>query len=384
MFKLSEDQSRVLKKILSWIKSEKSKPQFITVGGYAGTGKTTLIGKLNNILKKENPKIGIAFVSYTGKSSQILSNKLENLNKKQDFIGTIHSLIYAPVVDDNQQIIGWKKKDRIKADLIIIDEASMVDGLIWQHLLSYKIPIIAVGDHGQLPPVNGSFNLMQEPMLILEHIHRQAAKNPIIGISVQARDHGFIRSGAYTESVIKYSKEDPERMFALDSEIENFNKETLFLCGYNFTRKKINQRVRMALGFETQEPVAGDRVICLRNNHKKNIFNGMLGEIIDISMKDKDWYEAEIQMDQGFIYNGLISTLQFQEDKTLSYTKNRKNTINGDLFDFGYALTVHKAQGSEAKKVVLFEERFSKMDDEDWRRWLYTAVTRAREEILIF
>jgi exodeoxyribonuclease-5 len=54
-----------------------------------------------------------------------------------------------------------------------------------------------------------------------------------------------------------------------------------------------------------------------------------------------------------------------------------------DLFDFGYALTVHKAQGSQAQKVVLFEERFSKMDDETWCRWLYTGVTRAGEELYI-
>jgi len=58
--------------------------------------------------------------------------------------------------------------------------------------------------------------------------------------------------------------------------------------------------------------------------------------------------------------------------------------MKGDLFDFGYALTVHKAQGSQAKKVILFEERFSKMDDTDWKRWLYTAITRAEEELLIF
>ena len=58
--------------------------------------------------------------------------------------------------------------------------------------------------------------------------------------------------------------------------------------------------------------------------------------------------------------------------------------MRGDLFDFGYALTVHKAQGSQAKRVILFEERFSQMTDDEWRRWLYTAVTRAEEELFIF
>jgi exodeoxyribonuclease-5 len=57
--------------------------------------------------------------------------------------------------------------------------------------------------------------------------------------------------------------------------------------------------------------------------------------------------------------------------------------MDGDLFDYGYALTVHKAQGSQAKRVILFEERFSKMDSDGWKKWLYTAVTRAAEELII-
>ncbi len=83
-------------------------------------------------------------------------------------------------------------------------------------------------------------------------------------------------------------------------------------------------------------------------------------------------------------YHGLISVEQFNADSALNFTDKRSKIMKGDLFDFGYALTVHKAQGSQAKKVVLFEERFPKMTDDDWKRWLYTAVTRAEEELYIF
>jgi ATP-dependent exoDNAse (exonuclease V) alpha subunit len=111
----------------------------------------------------------------------------------------------------------------------------------------------------------------------------------------------------------------------------------------------------------------------------------MLGTIQTINQEDPDWYYAEIDMDDlEEDFQGLISVQQFKEDKTLSYTDLRKKCLKGDLFDFGYALTVHKAQGSQAKKVVLFEQRFKRMTDDEWRRWLYTGVTRAEEELYVF
>src|SRR5690606_5582715 len=115
----------------------------------------------------------------------------------------------------------------------------------------------------------------------------------------------------------------------------------------------------------------------------KQIFNGMQGEIKSIMPDNEDWYYAEIIMDDGGLFKGLISVKQFGQTQTLNFTENRKDTMKGDLFDFGYAITVHKAQGSQARRVILFEERFAKMDDEMWRRWLYTAVTRAEEELFI-
>jgi exodeoxyribonuclease-5 len=167
--------------------------------------------------------------------------------------------------------------------------------------------------------------------------------------------------------------------------LSQYTPDTLILCGYNHTRKKLNNHIRQNLGFESPEPVGGDRVICLRNNHKKNIFNGMLGTIQSITRRDDEWYEAEIQMDdESDLYKGLISVKQFTDKTAMNFTDKRSQIMRGDLFDFGYALTVHKAQGSQAKRVILFEERFSKMDDDQWRRWLYTAVTRAEEELYIF
>ncbi|MFA6004947.1 MAG: ATP-dependent RecD-like DNA helicase [Patescibacteria group bacterium] len=384
---VSKDQENALSALIAWFEKERLTRQFITLGGYAGTGKTTLISILRNTLHEKNPKLKVGFASYTGKAARVLQTKIKESESfyPQDTIGTIHSLIYTPVINEREEITGWKKKEKIDRELIIIDEASMVDSTIWNHLVSYKIPMIVVGDHGQLPPIAGNFNLMQKPNLLLEQIHRQSAGDPIIDLSIAARTKGVIDVGRYSQYVIKHAKEDTEAGDFLTELLTNYTSETLVLCGYNNTRRRLNRFIRTALGFEDPEPSAGDRVICLRNNHQHQIFNGMLGTIMTIESKDIMWYEADIRMDgEDKNYSGLLYKPQFDALTPFNFTENRKETSIGDLFDFGYALTVHKAQGSQAKRVVLFEERFKKMTESDWKRWLYTAVTRATDELYIF
>jgi len=414
MIQLSPGQKEVLNKTIAWCKKDipivarpnnlgeltngytrsknacggyKSQSEsFITIGGYAGTGKTTLIAALRKRIARLNKKMKVGFVSYTGKAARVLRNKLKEAKVilSEDSVGTIHSLIYSPVVNEKEEIVGWKQKEKIDRDLIIIDEASMVDETIWLHLLSYKVPIIVVGDHGQLPPISGSFHLIAEPELELVEIHRQAQDNPIIALSIQARQTGYVRPGIYGNYIRKFSKEDGDSQELIGELLANYSSDTLILCGYNKTRKKLNLHIRSTLGFDSPLPQIGDRVICLRNNHEKHIFNGMTGTILTIKDETKDWYMAKIQMDgEDGIYKGLISKDQFMSDSALNFTNKRAAIMAGDLFDFGYALTVHKAQGSQAKRVILFEERFPKMNDEQWRRWLYTGITRAEEELYI-
>lgn len=383
---LSKDQEKALAALLAWYKVPARSP-YITLGGYAGTGKTTLIAVLKNELLKINKGLKISFCSYTGKAAQNLKNKLKEGGalSVRDTVSTIHGLIYTPRENEAGHIVGWDRKDMLERDLIIVDEASMVDGFIWTDLLSYGIPIIAVGDHGQLPPIAGKFNLMQRPELLLEHIHRQAAGNPIINVSQYARTTGRVPAERYGPGVVKYLKEDCDAQERSGELLEGWSPETLVLCGYNSTRNKINQFIRANLGFETPEPSSGDRVICLRNNHKKGICNGMLGTVLHMAKYRPDWYHAEIQLDdREKPYEGLIYGPQFGAGRGVNFTKDRKLAMMGDLFDFGYALTVHKAQGSQARRVVMFEERFPKMDDDMWRRWLYTGVTRAEEELYLF
>lgn len=387
MFELSKDQEKASQILLDFCKTKNKKQNFITLGGYAGTGKTTLISELRKKLNTLDPKLKIGFCAFTGKAVQVMKNKLIQNGAifKKDDIGTIHSLIYRTIEDERGAVLGFIKKelDEIEYDLIIVDEASMVDEKIWNDLMYYQIPIIAIGDHGQLPPISGNFNLMSSPELKLENIHRQAEGNPIIQVSIMARENGKIPHQKWNKNIFKVSMAEAYEYY--EDLFSSYDSDTLILCNFNNTRLRLNQAVRKYLGFEEKTPQKNDRVICLRNNHEKQIFNGMQGYIKYIKSKNELSYDVEIDMDSSLkYYSGLISKDQFNSETTLNNINRSYKTQGLDLFDFGYALTVHKSQGSQAKRVILFEERNKHQSDDDFKRWLYTAVTRAEEKLIIF
>lgn len=381
---LSAKQEDILLQLSSWFKTGST--PYITLGGYAGTGKTTLIGYFRNEIKEQNSEMMAAFCSYTGKAARVLLQKLKEVGSfyAGDFSGTIHMLMYRAITDDRDQIIGWERKDKsdIVYNLLVVDEASMINGDVWRDLLDLGIPILAVGDHGQLPPIEGSFNLMGDPQLRLEEIFRQVEDSPIIKLATQARETGNIPLGRYSDDVRKLDSSDPLTWEFLEEKLRHFDDDTLVLTGFNVTRVKMNEHIRNLLGY-AGEPKVGERVICLKNNHQRQVFNGMTGTVLAIEkVKERggEYYKAEVLLDgEEGIYEGDLSVEQFGAKTTV--TTERRHGI--DLFDFGYALTVHKAQGSQAKKVILLSERSSHMDDSMWKRWLYTGITRASEELYI-
>ncbi len=387
---LSEDQQRAFDQLFDW--SIKPVGESITLGGFAGTGKTTLISILRKEIRRKNAGTRVAFVAFTGKASQVLRGTLEASKSlyPEDSCGTIHSLLYKAHTDKDGKLMYWKRAKTVEAELIIVDEASMVTSEIWDDLLACDIPIIALGDHGQLPPISGKFNLMEKPHIVLEKIHRQAENNPIIQIAHEARLTGTVRAGTYSKSVRKFSHEvnDPSEINnVIDHLFENYHDDMMILCGRNKTRTQINAAIRTKMGREDATPEVGDKVVCLKNNYDlvhAPIYNGMTGYITELTPHKEHWYEASIDFpEERRTFNGLIIKDQFGAPTLIDEIKGVKFKDLGDKFDFGYALTVHKAQGSQAKTVVLFEERFQKSDDEQWRRWLYTAITRARENLYI-
>lgn len=385
-YTLSVDQADALRQVGAWYRS-RTEP-YLTLGGYAGTGKSTLIAYLRQALREHDDQAKVAFCAYTGKAARVLQEKLreQKVARRKDTVSTIHSLIYTST--EERGVPRWTLKDSLDKDLIIVDEASMIDESIWSDLLSFGIPVLAVGDHGQLPPIGSGFNLMANPGIRLDRIWRQAGDSPIIEVATLARTTGQIPIQDFGPGVRKLDQGDPEAGLIVQEMLDNWKSEHLILCGYNHTRTKLNQAIRSLRDNTSNGPEVGDQVVCLRNNRLAKIYNGITGHIMAIQpARDDDqdkWYEAEIALDgEDYSFGGYVLREQFGARETVKDVPPDPNGDRGDLWDFGYALTVHKAQGSQAESVLVFEERFPRMTDDDWRRWLYTAVTRATTKLTV-
>ena len=370
----SPQQDEALKAVSRWLKEGRS--QVFRLFGYAGTGKTTLAKHF-----AENVDGEVLFAAFTGKAAQVLRSRGAKNAR------TIHSLIYRPRGEEevSNEETGKtsmspmfsinRQSPLAKAALIIIDECSMVDEQLGRDLMSFSTPILVLGDPGQLPPVTGGgFFTEQEPDFLLSEIHRQAKDNPIIQLAMDVREGREIMRGDYgTAQVI--SKAEVTQSLVLEAD--------QVLVGTNRTRKRYNQRLRELKGFSTDYPQSGDKLVCLRNDPSKGLLNGSLWQVMSSSRETvKPGINLMIRpedddMDRGAAKIKLLKAA-FEETETEIPWSTRKRY---DEFDFGYALTVHKAQGSQWNNVVLFDESFAFRDSRE--RWLYTAITRAAERLTI-
>lgn len=368
---LSEDQEAAIEAVLAWYRSGAT--PYMTLGGLAGTGKTTIIKKIVELL------VDVSVCAFTGKAAYVLRTKGVPAT-------TIHKLIYLPyeiclrsgldVLDCKMCLVDGKSRCKdvetefrlapeLATPLIIVDEASMVSTPLFVDLCSFGIPILFVGDHGQLEPVGDNPQLMRAPNIRLEKIHRQAESSPIL------RFAHAVRLGAPPvtmgpEARVIYTPTAPR-------DLERFD---MVLAGKNDTRVALNKRLRRGLGFEDPRPQVSERVICLRNDDKRNIFNGLLATVKSFQeSQDGDGMRMSVEDDLGQLYPDLpVAIEQFNCPQTLTKIPRRKT-----LWDFGYCLTVHKSQGSEWGRVCVCEWVHPEASAERWR---YTAATRAVDELL--
>ena len=155
------------------------------------------------------------------------------------------------------------------------------------------------------------------------------------------------------------------------------------LVGINRTRRRYNQRLRQLAGFDARYPQAGDKLVCLRNDPAKGLLNGSLWKVMTASAPgSKPGINLLVSPDDGDTDRGvakikLLKAAFDNPDEEVGWQLKRRY----DDFDYGYALTVHKAQGSQWDNVMVFDESFAFRDMRD--RWLYTAITRAAERLTI-
>jgi ATP-dependent exoDNAse (exonuclease V) alpha subunit len=359
----SGEQENALSAVSAWLKAG-DRPVF-RLFGYAGTGKTTLARHV-----AEGAGGNVVFAAFTGKAAHVMRGKgCPNA-------GTIHSLIYRMRGEDETGPTFTLNRDSAaaKAAMIVIDECSMVDEEIGNDLLSFRKPILVLGDPAQLPPVaGGGFFTEAAPDVMLTEVHRQAADDPIIRLSMIVREGGRLEAGSYGESsVVTRSEIEPEEVVAADQ----------VLVGRNNTRRAYNGRIRELLGRNGDTPVAGDTLVCLRNDRKRGLLNGSLWKVDGVRVPRKGLLRYTLSPDAG--EHGKQRTLVTINpaffDGTADALSNAERR-RSDAFDFGYVLTVHKSQGSQWDDIVLFDESFAFR--ENAARWLYTGITRAARRIRI-
>lgn len=403
MTQWSPQQDAALLAVDDWFTNRRNEQQVFYLAGWAGTGKTTLAKHF-----AENIDGLVKFATFTGKAAHVMA--------KKGCVGasTIHRLIYRPKVASKHHLKNLEKQmEQLKATpepdyeviarvteeiekeqqnagrmsfslnyeselraakLLICDEVSMIDTTIGKDLESFNIPILVIGDPEQLPPIYGSgYFTSKEPDYTLTEIHRQALDNPIIAMSKTVREGGSLTLGTYGSSRVVTEK----------LENDDILRHNIILTGLRRTKKACDDQCRLLLGKSSPLPMMGDKVMCVKNNHELGLLNGQIwdtvfdasdsgGGVVSLHIKDP---ESEVEMavsaSEKLILGQPLSRWEHEDDV--------------QEFEYSYAITVHKAQGSQWDNVLLFDQkdRFPTWSDRDRRRWLYTGITRAAESVTV-
>lgn len=400
MIELSREQQDALLAIQNWHRSGGKEP--FRIFGPAGTGKSTLAGMLPRALGGAH----VVYGTFTGKAAHVLKRKGVPAT-------TIHSAIYRPVGNDAElkteletvtkklgllepmpdlpgvvarRLVLQSEKKRIElalsagvqfrldpesewryADLIVLDEVSMVDSDIRKDTESFGVPVLVLGDPAQLPPIAGAGAYAYgEPDVLLREVHRQALDSPILNMATRVRlGRGFRPGERVKTSIAEAMKADQ------------------VICWKNVTRWNLLKAMRFQMGYPHGEVVPGDRIICLSNNSDIGVLNGMQFrvEAVDhskayptLTLLDDDGMRRVLPVyPEGF--HGLDG------EKALS----RRRPWSGPTMAATYAqvITCHKAQGSEWDWVYVVDQTAGMQDEKTKRRWMYTAITRARERVTV-
>lgn len=441
---LTDEQKEGVRRTVDWFKNHSKEQQIWRVFGYAGVGKSTIVKQAlldMGISLIEPPKKGeedldgrdsvqpIAYAAtYTGKASMVL-------RRKGTPARTIHSLIYSvseateEAVDKakaeitklqaeeqlaraagdrdsftltvmiEDKIAKLKEMKRPKfglnpdspvkgAKLIVIDEASMAPEDMGYHLLSFGVPVLVLGDPGQLSPIKGEgFFTQATPDVMLTQIHRQAADSPIIKLATMARQGQWIDFGRYSDQVWKMRKNDVDRELLASAD--------QVICGKNDTRLMLNNALRSLSGRSGEMPLPEDKIICIKNHNEAGLINGMFLTLSDIQRERADVMSCRIHDDLNqpvgikrrdgeyerfSMYMGHFQDhVELERDRHDRDWKLKKGLVEAT---FGYAITCHKAQGSGWPVVAVWDDGLGRTR-EDRARWLYTAISRAEDGLLI-
>lgn len=409
--KLTNDQEKALSAIKKWLKAPASEWIF-TLAGFAGTGKTTLLQVLIRELQSAARSKPFICCAPTGKAASVLRSKLPGVA-----VLTAHQVLYVPKETSTKELneLLYKldsakanglpitdlvlkikeEKDRLsKTDvrfevkegtsvtpgsLVIVDEASMISERMRDDFKALSCKVLFVGDSGQLPPVrDSSWFIDYEHDARLNEILRQALDSPIIRLSMQIRNGG-INLAEFREGACVITKK---------SKVERatWSEADQVLTGGNHSRRRLNRFFRKTLGHTSDLPEEGDKMICLKNAHRKNPpwING-----VQFVAAGAPYSGEEGELLLPVMYEGFRMNLEYYPYHCAFHyneqIEEEPREFRRDLFecDYAYGITVHKSQGSEWPFVILADDELQKGNKPFRQRWLYTAVTRAKERFLL-
>lgn len=369
--------------------------RYTVIAGYAGTGKSTLVRFIIEALGVEEKRV--VYTAFTGKAAEVLKKK-GNKNAC-----TLHRLLY----DHFPKPAGGyfrRPKPRIDYDIVVVDEVSMAPKTLMDLLLSHRCYVICLGDPFQLPPIDKEEDnhLLDHPHIFLDEVMRQAQESEIIRLTMD------IRKG----QTIEYNDKGKEVLVLPRQELSTgmLTWADQVIVGTNAARISINNQMRSLYGFEGG-PQEGEKVICLRNywdevsEHEGDpLVNGTIGHLKNGFKTFREiphWiknapdrfnvWQANFIVGEDYFpdteidYN-MLTTGEKCCDWRLSYQLGKMKPRIGEIipreFTYAYAITCHKAQGSEFDNVLVLEERFP-FDKLEHARWLYTACTRASEKLVL-
>lgn len=267
-------------------------------------------------------------------------------------------------------------------DNLVIDEASMLSAYMLDQLQREfpRLRIVLVGDPFQLPPVGdkglGTFS-KQNYIVTLSKIHRQAEDNPIIQYADKIR-RGEYRRGRMNEPELVVGRFDDV------ATKDAFYGSDVVIVSKNADRVKMNGWFREEFDRKNPLPMPGDKLINLENNRWMGVFNGTLATATAPAepADTRGYFNVEAELDDGrpFTFTNVpVEGLNTLKKRRLDFFDHGQY-----LLDYAYALTCHKAQGSEFDTVFVRDTGpMWGQSPQDYQRWMYTAVTRAREKVVI-
>lgn len=454
---LSPDQDAAIKRIGAWFDGVRDKVRYCedeqcapyehthgeegveapvySLGGEAGTGKTTVMRWLEAAMACR-----VSFAVPTHKAARVLRGKLDPGARER--VNTFHSLVYYPnsrtvcmksrrmvrdlgltnctcgnaedcscprqfepcgtckdtcVVDEQ---LRWDDRPYLRshADVLVIDESSMVSEEDLVRIRAFGVPVLLVGDHGQLPPVLARMNRWTaNPDVSLTENHRQANDTSgIVDVALAFRGGKKPALGTYGDGrTLLIGRNEPGvgDLLLPDRYRERGVAPPAIICPWNKLRANVNKK------FHGPGPVirAGDKVVALarcavpivRNvigpdtawggldlGDTVTAHNGMQGTVMAVIAERAKTCDLVVNVEEiGTVLVANVALAQFGRDKPLALNEK---PMGARLWDYAYAITAHKAQGSEWEDVLVLEE-----SPQDYARWMYTAVTRAKSRLVV-